>query len=86
MEQERRNYMFAEQGRPDSVVHTTMERAIEIARDRVLNRRTEVVLSAECPVDSGRFIRLGTYVYLPERDGERLILSIPKIPKNIIDL
>ena len=34
----------------------------------------------------GRFIRLGTYVYLPERDGERFILSIPKTPKNIIEL
>lgn len=72
MEQERRNYKFAEQGRPDSVVHTTMERAIEIARDRVLNRRTEVVLSAECPVESGRFIRLGTYEYSPNVTGNVL--------------
>lgn len=82
MEQEQRNYRFAEQGRPDSVVHTTMERAIEIARDRVLNRWTEVVLSVECPVDSGRFTRLGTYIYHPEGDGKRFILSIPIIPKK----
>lgn len=82
MEQERHNFKITQHGRLDSVLNTTMDRAISITRDRARNRRTEVVLSAECPDGSGHYIALGTYMYLPDKGDDRDLLVIPKTPKH----
>lgn len=62
-----------------------MERAIDIARDRVITHQSELKLSVE--TRPGKFLVLGTYAYFPERDNERFVISIPKLPKaQIIDI
>lgn len=81
MDEIKYNFKIKENGRPDSVVNTTMERAIDITRARAINRRTEVVLYVEN--SQGRFIPLGTYAYFPDKDGERQLLVVPKLPKHI---
>lgn len=85
MEPTRHNFKFSEQGRRESTLVTTMERAIDIARDRVITHQSELKLSVE--TRPGKFLVLGTYAYFPERDNERFVISIPKLPKaQIIDI
>lgn len=80
------NFKITQQGRSDSVVNTTMGRAIDIARERAANHKTTVSLLAECPEGSGRFVLLGKYMYCPDKDEERQILAVPVVPKHRVSL
>ena len=76
------NFKFTEDGRKGATsIPLSMERAIEIARDRCVNHCSEVKLSVETAPD--KFLTLGTYAYSPATDNTgRLILAIPRLPKN----
>lgn len=85
MEPLRMNFKFTEPGRNEAVLNTTMERAIDIARDRAAMHRSEVKLSVE--TKPGKFIPLGLYFYSPTLDQTgREVAVVPNPPKNIIEL
>ena len=85
MEPLRMNFKFTEPGRNEAVLNTTMERAIEIARDRAAMHRSEVKLSVE--TKPGKFTHLGLYFYSPTLDQTgREVAAVPVTPKHIIEL
>lgn len=72
-------FKFSESGRNENTLSLTMEGAIEIARNRVINRGCEVKLYVLC---HDRFVYLGEYC--PALDGIYSVRAYPKPPKRKI--